>query len=81
MKKFISLIYLLPILLGSNLLLMSVLTACMAEDDYTVEPSEILSFSTDTIAFDTIISGQPTNTYTFQVYNKNKEVREVLLLQ
>ena len=73
LKKFISLIYLLPILLGSNLLLMSVLTACMAEDDYTVEPSEILSFSTDTIAFDTIISGQPTNTYTFQVYNKNKK--------
>lgn len=28
-----------------------------------------MTFSTDTIAFDTVIAGQSTNTYTFQLYN------------
>lgn len=61
-----------PVLWGSILSLF-MLMACMADDDYTVEKGKILSFSTDSIKFDTIISGQPTNTYTFQVYNKNKK--------
>lgn len=41
----------------------------MDEDEYTNSPADLLTFSTDTVAFDTIISGTPTNTYTFTVYN------------
>ena len=61
-----------PIALVGGILCM-LLVACMADDDYTVERGKTLSFSTDSIEFDTIISGQPTNTYTFQVYNKHKQ--------
>lgn len=57
------LLFLLPFLLGS----------CLGEEDYTTSPNDIFAFSTDTVRFDTIISGSPTNTYTFTVYNRNKK--------
>lgn len=44
-------------------------TACMKDDDYTVSANDILVFSKDTVKFDTIISGLPTKTYSFAVYN------------
>ncbi len=47
------------------------LTACLKDDDYSTSATDHLTFSTDTVAFDTIISGIPTNTYTFTVYNHN----------
>lgn len=54
------------------LLLLSILftfTACMKDDDYTVSANDRLVFSKDTVKFDTIISGLPTKTYSFAVYN------------
>lgn len=45
------------------------LAGCMKDDDYTTSPSDRLAFSKDSIAFDTIISGSPTKTYSFTVYN------------
>lgn len=57
-------------------LLLSLLTGCLKDDDYTTSPSDRLSFSTDTVAFDTILSGTPTNTYVFTVYNRaDKAIR------
>lgn len=51
-------------------------TSCMKDEEYTVSPNDILTFSIDTVAFDTIISGNATNTYTFTVYNRaNKAIR------
>ncbi len=48
----------------------------MKDDEYTTSSSDRLSFSKDTIAFDTIISGSPTKTYSFTVYNTaSKAVR------
>ena len=47
--------------------------SCMNDDDISTSSSDYLSFSTDTVAFDTVISGQPTNTHTFIVYNKNQK--------
>lgn len=44
---------------------------CMGDDEYSTSSTDKLSFSADTVSFDTIISGQPTNTYTFEVYNNN----------
>lgn len=42
----------------------------MNDEEYTTSRTDLLTFSTDTVAFDTIISGTPTNTYTFTVYNR-----------
>lgn len=52
------------------------LTACMRDEDYSLSPGDKLTFSRDTVAFDTVFSGQPTGTYAFTVYNKgNKALR------
>ena len=54
------------------LLFLSILftfTSCMKDDDYTVSANDKLVFSKDTVRFDTIISGLPTKTYSFAVYN------------
>jgi len=51
----------------------ALLSACMDDESYTTSPADILTFSTDTVAFDTIISGTPTNTYTFTVYNRSSK--------
>lgn len=47
--------------------------ACMDDEDYSLSPDDRLTFSTDSVKFDTVISGQPTNTYTFMVYNRNRK--------
>lgn len=59
-----------------SLFFVLMLFSCMKDESYTTVPSDTLTFSTDTVAFDTIISGIPTNTYTFKVYNRNaKSIR------
>lgn len=54
-------------------LLMCLPAGCMKDDDYSTSPDDRLTFSTDTLDLDTIISGQATNTYTFTVYNHNNK--------
>lgn len=57
-------------------LLLMCLVGCMSDDKYTTSPNDKLSFSTDSVKFDTIISGEPTKTYSFVVYNNaNKSIR------
>lgn len=51
------------------LVLLFTLTSCLSDDDYTTSPNDQLTFSTDTVKFDTIISGEPTKTYTLTAYN------------
>ena len=51
------------------MMMLSVVVSCMKDEDYSTSPDDGFVFSQDTIAFNTVISGQPTNTYTFQVYN------------
>ena len=46
------------------------LASCWGEEDFSVSPNLRLEFSRDTVAFDTVIAGQPTNTYTFFIYNR-----------
>ena len=58
------------------LIILLALTACMKDDAYIVSPTAELTFSTDTVSLDTVIAGQGSNTYTFEVYNKqNKAIR------
>ena len=56
----------LPLLL---LLLSVLLTACFDDEDYTTSPTDFLVSDIDTLRFDTVISGEPTNTYTFRLFN------------
>ena len=49
-----------------------VLTACI-EDDFTTSPSDILTFSKDTVTFDTVFTDLGTPTARLQVYNKAKK--------
>lgn len=46
------------------------LASCMGEEDFSTSVQDKLEFSVDTLAFDTVISGEATNTYTFQAFNK-----------
>lgn len=47
-------------------------TGCI-NDDFTNSPSDVLAFSTDTVAFDTVITAQSTPTKQFMVYNHSKK--------
>lgn len=49
--------------------LLIVFASCLSDEEYTTSPNDMLTFSKDSIRFDTIISGSPTKTYTFSVYN------------
>ena len=58
------------------LMLVIVLASCLGEEDYTTSPTDRLTFSKDTIRFDTIISATPTRTRSFTVYNRaSKAIR------
>lgn len=55
-------------------LLLNMLPACDGLDDhYSTNPTYRLSFSTDTLAFDTIFSTIGSTTRQFMIYNKNSE--------
>ena len=62
MRLFISLIFISFLALPS----------CMDEEEFTFSPSDVLTFSVDSIDFDTLIAGELSHTKTFQVYNPNK---------
>ncbi len=74
---------LLPLVGGGNFLLVATaavalfFTSCLSDDEYSLSPADKLAFSTDTVAFDTVISGQATHTYTFQVYIRNKKALRI----
>ncbi|MCC8146667.1 MAG: hypothetical protein LIO93_09595 [Bacteroidales bacterium] len=66
----LNLILLIPVVL----MLMSVLYSCDdGFEDYSSNPNDRLTFSTDTIAFNTIISTINTPFKTFKVYNRNSK--------
>ena len=48
-----------------------VLSACTDDDSFSTSPSNVLTFSTDTVRFDTLFATVPSSTRTFWVYNKS----------
>lgn len=54
------------------LLAMFAATGCI-NDEFTTSPSDVLAFSVDTVAFDTVITGDGTPTKQFVVYNRSKK--------
>ena len=51
----------------------SLLASCLSEEGFSAAPSIKLHSSIDTLSLDTVIAGEPTNTYTFQIYNRSTE--------
>lgn len=52
------------------------ISACANDDSFTLQSSRVLTFSSDTITFDTLFSRIPSSTRTFWVYNKSgKNIR------
>ncbi len=55
-------------------LLTGILLSCNEDfEDYSTSPGDILSFSTDTLSFDTILTTVNTPILQFMVYNKNEK--------
>jgi len=46
-------------------------TSCSEDDSFTVSPSHMLTFSTDTVKLDTVFSTVPSATRSFWVYNRS----------
>lgn len=55
----------------SFLFLLFALSSCLSDEDYSSSPHEVLTFSVDTLDFDTLIAGELAHTRTLQVYNPN----------
>ena len=55
------------------LVALTTLTACI-DDSYTTSASDVLTFSTDTVTFDTVVTQQGTVTKQFIVYNRAKKL-------
>ncbi len=54
----------------------TLLTSCI-ESDYTTDPKHKLSFSTETLTFDTVFNTVAQPTSVFMVYNKNKKALKI----
>lgn len=53
------------------------LASCLGEEPFSTAPDDKLVFSHDTLDLDTVIAGQSTNTYTFQIFNPNKKALHI----
>jgi hypothetical protein len=49
------------------------MVSCSDDDSFTTDAGALLSFSVDSVKMDTVFSGVATSTYSFWVYNRNKE--------
>lgn len=73
MKSYLYSVY--SLLISTLLLIMggSLLTSCDDDESYTTSTSARLSFSADTIRFDTVFTTLGSSTKIFKVYNNNSE--------
>lgn len=62
-----NILYILAILIG-----MSIMGSCIS-DSFTTSPSDVLSFSTDVVTFDTVFTDEGTPTARLKVYNRAKK--------
>ncbi|MGL5919025.1 MAG: right-handed parallel beta-helix repeat-containing protein, partial [Bacteroidales bacterium] len=54
-------------------LMVSGLFSCMSDPDFSTNPDKVLTFSTDTLRFDTLFADVPSATRWLKVYNRNKK--------
>lgn len=55
-----------------SLVVMMGMMSCVDERGFSTDPTHALSFSSDTIAFDTLFTEVSSATYTFLIYNRHK---------
>ncbi|MCL1943181.1 MAG: hypothetical protein FWF54_06500 [Candidatus Azobacteroides sp.] len=55
----------------------SLFVACNNDLDFTTNANDVLSFSTDTISFDTVFTTVGSSTREFKVYNNNKKALKI----
>ena len=48
------------------------LTSCI-DDSFTTDPNDVLTFSVDTVKFDTVMTMKGTSTKQFIIYNRSKK--------
>lgn len=53
------------------------LTSCLVDEDYSLSPHDTLTFSVDSVNFDTLIAGDLAHTRTFQVYNNSESALRI----
>ena len=53
------------------------IAGCSVIDDYSVSPNHFLSFSTDTLSFDTVFTTIGSTTNYFMIYNRNSEALKI----
>ena len=62
-------------------LLCSLLCSCLSEEGYTSSADAQLRLERDTLALDTVLAGEPTNTYTFQVFNPHRKTLRIAAMR
>lgn len=55
------------------LLLLTVTASCMDDEDFIETPTAKIAFSRDSVSLDTVLAGEASSTYTFEVYNYNSK--------
>lgn len=53
------------------------MVGCMDEQEFSVNPIHQLTFSSDTVSFDTLFTDVSSSTYSFLVYNRNQEALRI----
>lgn len=56
---------------------MAIVAASCSDDSFTTSRSQLLTFSTDTLKFDTLFSGVPSATSSFMVYNRGDKALRI----
>ena len=57
--------------------ILTMMIGCNDLDNYSVSPNHLLSFSTDTLSFDTVFTTIGSTTGYFMIYNKNDEALKI----
>ena len=57
--------------------IITIMVGCNDFDDYSVSPNHLLSFSADTLSFDTVFTSVGSTTGYFMIYNKNAEALKI----
>jgi hypothetical protein len=58
-------------------LIMAMMTGCSDMDNYSVSPNHLLTFSTDTVSFDTVFTTVGSATGYFMIYNRNDDALKI----
>ena len=66
-----------PLGMGVCALCLQMLSCNSLEEDYSVNPAHHLSFSVDTLSFDTVFTSIGTTTKSFMVYNKHPQALNI----